>query len=68
MLKSGWPDAGWTLMERIVCYDPELNASRPFLEQVANGVLGLSKERIENIIDFAVHEWRHTTQGVCGCS
>jgi hypothetical protein len=68
MLKLGWPDAGWTLMERVVCFDPSLDSFQPFADETANSMLGLGVERIEDIVRDAVHQWKHTVQGDCGCS
>ena len=68
MLERGWPDAGWSLMERIAVFDPKMNGAKQFVDTPANKLFGLQDERIADIIHDTVHQWKHTTQGDCGCN
>lgn len=68
MLNGGWPDAGWTLLERVIAFDSRLGAATSFC-QGADGLQQLlPDECVEDIVRRAVHTWRHTTQGDCGCN
>jgi hypothetical protein len=68
MLQGGWPDAGWTLVERTIIFDPEVGGAKTFLDSEGNRQLGLKSENVEQIIHRVVHEWQHTEKGDCGCS
>jgi hypothetical protein len=67
-IEKGYPDSGMFLLERSVLYDEQLYASRPFKEQSANEILGLSSESIETMIKVAYHDFQHHGKPGCGCS
>jgi hypothetical protein len=64
---SGFPDAAWILLERSVLYDRDIGGVRSFLAHPMNGKLGLEAEKVEDIVRSAVHEWKHSEKGDCGC-
>jgi hypothetical protein len=66
MVKGGWPDAGWGLLERSMLFDRD--AGKAFIGRKGCMTLGLDREKIGDIIAIAVHEWKHTERGDCGCS
>jgi hypothetical protein len=66
MVKGGWPDAGWGLLERIMLLDED--AGKAFRGKGGCEALGFESERAEDVIAGAVHEWMHTEKGDCGCS
>jgi hypothetical protein len=66
MVRSGWPDAGWGLLERAALFDG--TAGRAFRGTAGNAVLGVESEDIGDLIRKAVHEWKHSEKGDCGCS
>ena len=68
MLQGGWPDAGWTLTERIVVFEAATRASEEFFASPANKLLGLVDEQVADIVRSTVHTWNHTTRGDCGCN
>jgi hypothetical protein len=66
MVKAGWPDAGWNLLERSLLFNGD--AGRAFLENDGCQALGVDKELVGDIVKSAVHKWKHTEKGDCGCS
>lgn len=66
-IDRGFPDAGMFLMERSVLYDERLRAVKPFVDDDAKGKLGLTGERLENITEHVVHEYKHHGKADCGC-
>lgn len=67
-LEKGWPDAGWTLMERSIVFDFDIEGVQNFMASSANAKLGFGAEKIDEIVHSAVHEWNHSDKGDCGCS
>lgn len=67
-IERGFPDAGMFLMERSVLYDESLAAVKPFMEQDANGRLGLDGEHLDDLIAHVTHDHEHHSGKVnCGC-
>jgi hypothetical protein len=66
MVKGGWPDAGWNLLERSLLFDGD--AGKAFLMNHGYEALGVGQEQVGDIVKSAVHKWRHTERGDCGCS
>ncbi|OJD36237.1 uncharacterized protein BKCO1_1200061 [Diplodia corticola] len=67
-LRRGFPDAGIALMERSVLYDTSLGAVDSFRTKSANDLLGLGREKVEDIIIGAVHDFQNHGKADCGCS
>lgn len=67
-IEKGYPDSGIFLLERSVLYDEQLEASTPFEEKSANGVLKLESESVEVIVKTAYHDLKHHGKPGCGCS
>lgn len=66
-IDRGFPDAGMFLMERSVLYDESLGAVGPFKDQDAKTKLGLSGEKLDDVVRAAVHRHSHAGDGGCGC-
>lgn len=66
-MERGFPDAGMVLMQRSVLYDQSLGAVDPFKARSANELLGLPQEKVEDIVERAVHEFQHHGKASCGC-
>lgn len=66
-IEQGFPDAGMYLMGRSVMYDESVGAVRPFEDNDAKQKLGLEGEKLEDIVDWVLHEMKHHENGGCGC-
>lgn len=67
-LEQGFPDAGMFLMERSVLYDTSLDAAGAFEQNDAKAALGLTGERLVDIIRGVLHdEKHHGGKPGCGC-
>ena len=66
-IKQGYPDAGMFLMGRSVMYDESIGAVRPFEDEDAKKKLGLDAEKLEEIVEWVIHEASHHDNGGCGC-
>ncbi|KAL1797211.1 hypothetical protein ACET3X_003817 [Alternaria dauci] len=67
-IEKGYPDSGMFLLERSVLYDETLEAPKPFRDWNANGILGLTAESVETIVNTAYHDFKHHGKPGCGCS
>lgn len=66
-IEQGFPDAGMFLMGRSVMYDEDVGAVHPFEEDDAKKKLGLSGEKLDDIVGWVLHEHQHHNHGGCGC-
>ena len=66
-IDRGFIDAGIALMGRSVMYDRSIEAAKPFEDADAKGRLGLDGEKLEDIVEWVLHELKHHDNGGCGC-
>jgi len=66
-IERGFIDAGIALMGRSVMYDRSIEAAKPFEDADAKGRLGLEREKLEDIVEWVLHELKHHDNGGCGC-
>ncbi|KAK8153715.1 hypothetical protein IWX90DRAFT_444984 [Phyllosticta citrichinensis] len=64
-IERGFLDKGAEMLER--CNLLALGADEAFKDRSANGLLGLGRESVRDIVGVAVHSFRHMDTAGCGC-